>query len=229
MADVPELGPHINKSTIEQIEGSLCKLRDVIATHITVNNSGNIEEIHVVTKGNRNAKQVVRDVETLLVAELGLVVDHKIISVAQIQDESRLPYVESRYKFSGVNIALSGLSAEVNVTLMKNGTAFTGSSNGPNTTQNRPRLIVSATLDALKHVFKEETTFLLEDLSVVPLGEKKAVVVLLTGLKGRSEKSFTGSALVSDDLDQAVVFATLNGLNRYLGVQRKFESLPQGG
>lgn len=223
MADVPELGPNINKYTTEQIEGSICKLRDIIATHVTVDGSGNIEEIHVVTRGSRNAKQIVRDVETLLVAELGLVVDHKKISVAQIQDESRLPSLESRYKFSGVNIALSGLSAEVTVTLMKNGSTFTGSSNGPNIIQNRPRLIASATLDALKHVLEEGTTFLLEDLSVVPLGEKKAVVVLLTGLKGRSEKSFTGSALVSDDLDQAVVFATLNGLNRYLGLPRKSE------
>lgn len=223
MADVPEVGPLTNRYSTEEIEGNICKLRDVIAAHIAVANGGDIEEIHVVTKGTRGAKQIVRDVETLLVAELGLIVDHKKISVAQVLDESPPLSPESRYTFSSVNMVLSGAEAEVAVNLLKDGNTFTGSSKGPNTAQNRSRLIASATLNALKHAFDEQTYFLVEDLSVVPLGKEKAVVVLLTGLKGRREKSFLGSALVNDDLDQAVVFATLSGLNRYLSFPGKSE------
>ncbi len=52
---------------------------------------GGIAEVHVVASDEHPAKQVARDVGSLLLAKLGIPLDHRKISVAQVSGDEPLP------------------------------------------------------------------------------------------------------------------------------------------
>ena len=80
--------------TVEEMETLICQLPTVMKCAVSVNDWGSVEEIHVLTNLERTPKQIVRDVESALVARFNLKVDHKRISVAQIiPDDSDRPVV----------------------------------------------------------------------------------------------------------------------------------------
>lgn len=66
---------------MSQAEAALMSLRDVESAVIHAQGD-DIREIHIVTSSNRPAKQIVRDVETLLAARFHRVINHKVVSVA---------------------------------------------------------------------------------------------------------------------------------------------------
>ena len=45
-------------------------------------------EVHVLARGEKPAKQVVRDVQSVAMAQFDLDIDHRIVSVVQIPDDS---------------------------------------------------------------------------------------------------------------------------------------------
>ena len=66
---------------MSQAEAALMSLRDVEGAVIHAQGD-EIREIHIVTSSNRPAKQIVRDVETLLAARFHRVINHKVVSIA---------------------------------------------------------------------------------------------------------------------------------------------------
>lgn len=66
---------------MSQAEAALMSLRDVESAVIHAQGD-EIREIHIVTSSNRPAKQIVRDVESLLAARFHRVINHKVVSVA---------------------------------------------------------------------------------------------------------------------------------------------------
>lgn len=71
----------------QDAERLLQSLAGVVSAHVSGAN-GNIDEIHILSAPWLNPKQVVRNVESALCAGLGLVVDRRIISVAQMRPDS---------------------------------------------------------------------------------------------------------------------------------------------
>jgi hypothetical protein len=61
------------------------------------------------------------------------------------------------------------------------------------------------------------------DVEFLRLGKKRAVVVSLSMLVGRQEKLLVGTCVVEQDLQQAVVCATLAALNRVVAGLRPKE------
>jgi hypothetical protein len=66
---------------VAEAEQKLCQLRDVVAASITTDGE-TIREIHIVAVSARAPKQIVRDVETTLMAFLKRAIDHRMISIA---------------------------------------------------------------------------------------------------------------------------------------------------
>jgi hypothetical protein len=60
----------------------LATLPGVIAVRIIASETGAVDEIHVLTTAEMTPKQTVRNVESALIAHLGMRVDHRKISVA---------------------------------------------------------------------------------------------------------------------------------------------------
>ena len=75
---------------IQRAEELLSTLPGVISARIVAGPSGAVEEIHILTTTEVSPKQTVRNVESALIAHLGMRVSHKKISVATSDETTRV-------------------------------------------------------------------------------------------------------------------------------------------
>jgi hypothetical protein len=75
-----------------EIEGLITALRGVLAARVTLGTLGQIEEIHVLAAEQLHPKQIVRNIESALSAGLGITVDRRMISVAQVRADDENAY-----------------------------------------------------------------------------------------------------------------------------------------
>ena len=76
---------------IQRAEELLATLPGIISARIVASGTGAVDEIHILTTDEVTPKQTVRNVESALIAHLGMRVSHKKISVATSNDSSRNP------------------------------------------------------------------------------------------------------------------------------------------
>ena len=202
------------------IESVVCRLRDVIAVSAVTDDGGKLAEIHLLSGSSRSPKQMVRDVESALMARLGIAVDHKIISVAQVADGS--PRNDgARLKFSDLSISLNGSRTEATVRLSKDGVVYSGAANGMSSPTGQMKLIANATLRAIEDLRGSKTTFVLEDASEIAAGGHRVAMVVVSMIGDRGEDLLTGSAVIRQDIWKGVVNATLDAVNRRLCVAQE--------
>lgn len=77
---------------IQRAEELLATLPGVISARIVASSTGAVEEIHILTRDEVAPKQTVRNVESALIAHLGMRVSHKKISVATSHESARTVY-----------------------------------------------------------------------------------------------------------------------------------------
>ncbi len=80
----------MKSADIQSVEEFLDKIIGVMCSRLVVNESNKITEIHILSDNQRSVKQIIRDVESLLIAKYNIKVDHKIISIAQIYEKGKL-------------------------------------------------------------------------------------------------------------------------------------------
>ena len=198
---------------MHDIESVIRQLREVISARVVAGASGEIEEIHVLTEATRPPKQIVRDIESALMAKLGVQVDHRKVSVAQVQGNERSE--QGRMKFSDVSISLDGSRAEATVHLSRNGAVYTGTGSGLDSSHSQMRAVATAALRAVENAGDADGTMVVEDMTTsVTLSGRNVVVVLVNMMTDKGEDHLTGSAIVKQDLWKAVVNATLDAINR---------------
>ena len=201
---------------LREVESTICQLRDVTSAKV-IGANGGIDEIHVLTESDRPPKQIVRDIESALMAKLGIPIDHKKISIAQC-DGNRRPE-RHRLKFSDVAISVNGNRAEATVHLTNNGSMYTGISDGHSSAHSQLRLIATATLRAVENAGAADGAMVVEDLSAGTVLAGRTIVVVVTNMiTDRGEDLLSGSCVVKQDLWKAVVNATLDAVNRRLSV-----------
>src|SRR3989442_321344 len=71
---------------VKRAENLIAGLTGVLSARVVVTPLGDVSEIHVLTLSDMQPKQVVRNVESALMAQLGMKIDHRKISVAQTAD-----------------------------------------------------------------------------------------------------------------------------------------------
>ncbi|TGE39518.1 hypothetical protein E4K67_00430 [Desulfosporosinus fructosivorans] len=200
-------------------EQAIKQIKSVIAARIKVNYQGEIEEVHILASAGRVPKQIVRDVESILVAQFDLQIDHKKISVAQVEDDEdvTLAIIEStRPKLIGVTLRTVNGMAEVKVEMLTGDKIIEGIAQGPSSAHNKLRLFVEATLKALSPLTLDKFIFVTEDVGVTQLAKQQIALVSITMITSAGEQSLTGCALVRNDDREAVVKATLDAVNRKL-------------
>ena len=67
---------------LQRAEELLSSLSEVVSARIVVDGTGGVDAIHVLVTGTQTPKQMVRNIESALMAQLGMRVDHRKISVA---------------------------------------------------------------------------------------------------------------------------------------------------
>lgn len=212
--------------TVEEVEDLLCQLPAVQAVRVVVSDWGAVEEIHVLAGSERPAKQIVRDVESALMARWGLLVDHKCISVAQVTVKEPAPF-SVRVRLLGVHTVNDSLRhtcrVEVKLGLLDPATGepvFTsaGSAEGGDIPETVWFAAGSAAVQALNGLVDPGWEFALQGVACPQVGGEQVAVVSLTLLTPRGGgEPLAGAAVVRGERVEAFVKATLDAANRRLG------------
>jgi hypothetical protein len=211
---------------VEDIEASLSAVGEIKAARVVVSPDGVIQEIHVLALPTKQPKQLVRDIESTLMARFGIPIDHKKISIALLGRDSIKPEVPdtgserntaARPRICSINATVSGVQASASVTLDIGGTEYVGNSSGPASQTGRLRLVALAALDAVSQYTDATISFALEDVAILKLGREKVAVSCIALVSSIGEQTFSGSAMVRQNDNDSVVRATLDAINRRMG------------
>src|SRR5262245_63028389 len=98
---------------IKRAEELLQTLPGVIAARIIASETGAVDEIHVLTSAEVTPKQTVRNIESALIAHLGMRVDHRKISVATTLENRKQSETEPVVAAPAPVAAVAGAPASV--------------------------------------------------------------------------------------------------------------------
>ena len=212
-----------------RVERLLASLAGIVSVRAIAGAEGRIEEIHILATPEFQPKQVVRNVESALSAGLGIEVDRRIISVAQVRDASLAevqpeepaeeagPAVEPRQRLVLVRYdtwTRAGHEAHCRVILRQGDQEFTGVGEGSNTPQGRAEAAARALFAALAAT-RGRDDVALEDAAVVETVGRSFVMVSARGLAGRQSVPLTGAAAVARSPEEAAILASLQATNRW--------------
>lgn len=211
MATFDEKGSHTGQ---RQIEDVIKRIKGVISCSVVISNEdGKIEEVHIFSECNRQPKQMVRDIESAVMAELNIPLDHKKISVAQIKQSTPVAkYSRLIINSVDVNGSNNWLSSKVSVKLGE--FTYEGQSEGPNSRSNRYRLLAAAACQSIETVLEQKLRFVIEEVYWTNLSSGEIATVVLSCVSENNIEKLVGSCLFSTDKDIAIVKAVLDALNR---------------
>jgi len=212
---------------LPDLEESLRQIPGVRAVSVVTGPDARPTEIHVLTTPGKPPKQVVRDVQSLALAQHEIDIDHRMVSVVQIGDPDigidglaaeqaePEPASTSRPAVSSVGVRTSGGECHVEVVLAVGHDTFTGSALGTTSPSVRSRVIAAATLSALKDLLGLRCE--LDSAQVVTAGAREVALTVLTlSVPRTGDQVLSGSAPVRGDVADAVARSVLDALNRQL-------------
>ena len=235
---------------IKRAEELLATLPGVVSARIVAGASGAVDEIHLLTTDEVQPKATVRNVESALLAHLGMRVSHKKISVATTNE----PGMRRSGEFASVAAAtplsapavtpVSSASVEegrkrrlyfedvevrrsrtrgvaCRVTLRKGEDTYVGESEGMENERQRIELAARAALAAIAAAEGDDRSLGLEGCRQIDAFERQFVFVGVTARVGRESALFTGSAEVKESPEQSAVLAVLDATNRWVEYSRE--------
>ncbi len=223
MRSTPEHDPN----TLQQAENLLGGLTGVVSARIVADLDGKIQEIHVLTDHRVAPKQTVRNVESALLAQMGITVDHRKISVAQttgpgegstakIIGIGQLTGVR-RYLFDGYEFERKMPQRIIcRVRLRLGEEEFVGEAEGTDIERGRLNTAAQAALSALEQAEEGEIGFALDGVRLIDVFDLPVVVTAIYGLSGRTRTYLAGASPVNDSAEQAAILATLKATNRWI-------------
>jgi hypothetical protein len=217
--------PNVKQTQIERLLGALA---GVVSARVVLDDTGRIVEIHILSSHELQPKQIVRNVESALSAGFGLLIDRRIISVAQLRADAGAvparPYQEqvpeeTPRRTRSILVAFdtsatAPLDATCSVTVQADGQTITGNGNGANTPQGRAEAAARALFDALTTA-DEELRVGLEGAALIEANGRAYVLVAAHGVRGRQTSLLTGVALVNRSPEEAAILAGLQATNRW--------------
>lgn len=219
---------------LAEAEELLASLPGVISVRILESDAGGIGDVHVLTASDVAAKQTVRNVESALLAQFGLRVDHRKISVATTSDAGRarstrpapgptlvapVRPLESirRVYFEDVEVRRSSRALWCRVMLRKGADIVSAEAEAPPAERARvEELAARAAVTALVRAEGEALDLALEGAEVVTAFGREFVFVGVAARQGRGGTLLTGSCEVRDGLEAAAVLAVLDATNRWI-------------
>lgn len=199
------------------VQEALGRMRGVVASRV-VAHDGDIAEVHILADAVRPAKQIVRDVESLCAAQFGIKIDHRKVSVAQIETPASEGIKVERPEIRGVRIETEGVHTSVHVALGVGDEIFEGEAAGTGGVATPYRLAASASLRALETYLRGSCRLILDDLIPFHLGEWEGFLAGVILLSTFGEERLVGSALVKKDKVDAAIKAACNAVNRRIKV-----------
>lgn len=193
------------------LEHAIRRIPGVEAARVVMNGP-KPAEVHVITVPGKPPKQVVRDVQSVAMASLGLTLDRRIVSVVQVDQTdiggSDRPIVVD------ISEEIDGSRMTITVTLQWHDENLIGRASGPAASTTRLRVVADATLAALEQALHEEAAFAISAVATPRIGAHDVAVAVVVLVRDGEELVVSGSALIGADPGRAMVRAVLDGLNR---------------
>ena len=187
------------------------KINGVISTKIVHQDNG-IQEMHILANTLRAPKQIVRDIESILLTSFDYRIDRKVISIAQIETDDCDPI--KRIKLGGISLDVQANSLECKVKLLYEEEEFFVSQVGIKTAANRKRIVAKATIDAIERILGQAFIFDVQDVITTINRDITFISVLVNMVINETEETMVGSAIVRNDINEAIAKATLAAINR---------------
>ncbi len=219
-AETGQIGTE-SDAELRNLEDELCRLGGVLAVRIVGDRSGRPVEVHVLSDQSKPPKQTVRDIRSVAHTMFGIELDHRIVSVAQLDTNDAdapvgivLPANENRVKVAGVHADTDGYRVEIRVTLVHDERDHVGFAEGSVAAVARPQLVATATLDALRQIEPAADAIHLASAEVSRSGSNRVALVTVVYVEPPMELFVSGSAIVRRERDEAVARALLDATNR---------------
>jgi len=176
-------------------------------------------------------KQIVRNIESALLAHLGLKVDHRKISIAQTADVKPIEALERgavrdqalrrAVLFEDCRITSSERSQHVvvSVSLSLQGATETGREEVLDSPRSRLEGAARATAGVLEKMV-ERYSLVVDGVKLVEALDRSVVFVVVRGVGGRQSRVMTGTAEVTEGAERATVCAVLDATNRWVEARR---------
>jgi len=211
-----------SRAGVTDSEAMISRLRGVISARVVTDDRGTISEIHVVADQSRSPKQLGRDIESALLSELGLRIDHRKVSIAQLRGDDE-PSTEVRLRFLSIDYSVNRTTARARVSVGRGEDMFVGvASVAIGGELDQEQLVARAAVAAIEEFLRSNisgngtTTLELGDFARSNESKHPFVMVTVRVFGGRGEENLLGSALVRDDPWRAAACAVLDAMNRRL-------------
>jgi hypothetical protein len=221
---------------LKKAEELLSTLQDVVSARIVADPSGGVDSIHVLVMGTTTPKQVVRNIESALMAQLGMRIDHRKISVATTMRRPTTnpegePVAESKVGTVGTvgtgagralyfeDVEVRGSRAKgvsCKVTLRRGKEQFVGEAEGFESEKSRVEIAARAAVAAIALCDGGELKLSFEGAKVIDAFGHELVLVGVLVHVGRNNVLLTGSCEVKESLETASALAVLNATNRWV-------------
>ena len=211
---------------LDAVERELRRIPEVRAARIVADLHGMPVEVHVLATPGKHAKQLVRDVQSVAIASQGLEIDHRIVSVVQLDDlvpvlaagdPDAADPTAARPTLDGVVVERRELRCAATVRLRAGEEAVSGHAEGSVAAAATRRVVADATLAALAELGPAASCASVEAANIVRVGDRDVAVAVLTVVVPPYEEIITGSAPVrTAGAEEAIARAVLDACNRRL-------------
>ncbi len=196
----------------QSFQDVITKIQGVTHTKV-VGVEDDLQEIHIIAGTSRSAKQIVRDIESALLAIFGYRVDRKIISIAQIDTEEMTKSI-NRIIYQGISVNVEENNIECEVRLSSGDEDFVSTKRAISTSANRKKVVARATVATVEKAIGQSSIFDIEDVVINTTRDLSFVNVVTNMITKNDEEILIGTAIVRNDINEAIAKATLDAINR---------------
>ena len=220
---------------VRRAENLLTSLEGILSARVVTTPLGEVSEIHILAQSGLQAKQLVRNIESALLAQLGLRVDHRKISIAQTAEVRPIEALEQsavREQVLRRAVLFENLTVSpgrrphritIQVTLTYRGQTESAEEESSDTPRSRVEAAAKAAVTVLDRLLADSSASValeLEGARNVEGFDKEFAFVGVQGLGGRESLLLTGSAEIKESAERAAVFAVLDATNRWTEARR---------
>src|SRR3954462_7215489 len=190
---------------VRRAENLLTSLEGILSARVVTTPLGEVSEVHVLAQAGLAPKQLVRNIESALLAQLGLKIDHRKISIAQTADVKPIEALERdavRDRVLQRAVLFENLTAApgkrphrrtVSVTLSYRGQTETAEEEAADTPRSRVEAAAKASVAVLDRLLKD-SSLALEGAKIVEAFDREFAFVAVQGLGGGGTPVLGGPA-----------------------------------
>lgn len=187
-------------------------------THVKlIYDNDSLQEMHILASTLRSPKQIVRDVESALLAVFDYRIDRKVISIAQIDTGDYKDIKRIRYE--GISVETKDQRVECKIRLNYEDEEYLASESAVKTALNRRKVVAKATVLAVEKILGQSSIFDIQDVLVSTSRDITFVTIIVNMIMDENEEVMIGAAIVKNDINEAIAKATLDAVNRRIQIK----------